>query len=202
MDVGALVVLAACKRGSNAIFSGSRMVKSLIIAVSASLVMFFATMPAWASGALGVMTLNLEPTSGQVGAKVVVSGKNAPQTALQVWIAPESDLKNGFQLTASVQPDKDGSWQAQVDIPREWPKYVVVPGKYLVTVQSPDKSYMQQGEFSVLSAQGESPSSVPLSAKPGVFKSLSKSSLVPVIGLLAVLGAVGWAVNHFGKKTS
>lgn len=173
--------------------------KKVILTVATSLLL--AVTPAWASGSLGVMTLNLDPSSGQVGTPVTVSGKNAPQTSLQVWIAPESDLKNGFQLTASVQPNQDGTWQTRVDIPGEWPKYVVVPGRYLVTVQAPDKSYVEQGEFTVLSAEGTSPSPTAVPAGSGFMQALGRNSLLPIVGLLVILGALGWAVNRFGKQS-
>lgn len=176
------------------------MLKGFFVGGIASLVFVFSIAPVWASGALGVMTLDLSPDSGQVGTRATASGKNAPQVSLSVWIAPESDLKNAFQLTASVRPNSDGGWQTDVDIPKEWPKYVVVPGRYLVTVQSPDRSYVEQGEFSVLSAEGASPGPAVVTAKPGFMQSLGKNSLLPIVGLLVILGALGWAVNHYGKQ--
>ena len=178
------------------------MLKRLFLGIVATLVFVYSALPVRASGTLGVMTLELNPNSGLVGTKITISGKNATQTPLSVWLAPQSDQKNSFQLTGSVLPNQDGTWQVQLDIPREWPKHVVVPGRYLVTVQDQNKSYVNQGEFAVLSTEGASPSPVAPTSKPSLLQSFGRNSIFPILGLILILGALGWAVNYFAKKTS
>lgn len=157
-----------------------------------------------AAGSAGVVTLNLNPSSGQTAIKVVVSGTNAPNAPLSLWIAPESDPTNMFQLMAAIQPAVDGSWDAQVYIPREWPRHTVVPGKYLFTAQNADKSYVAQGEFTVLPAATAKPSPATQGGvAEGVVSWLNaKNPLLPIVLLIAILGGVAILVNKYGKPSA
>lgn len=157
-----------------------------------------------AAGAGGVVTLDLNPVSAQTGMKLLVSGRNAPNGPLSLWIAPESNPSNSFQLMAAIQPKEDGSWDAQVYVPREWPRHAVVPGKYLVTVQNEDLSYQAQGSLTVLPVATATPASA---AKPGIAGGVvswlrDRNPILPIVILIAILGGIALLVNRSGKPSA
>jgi hypothetical protein len=161
----------------------------------------------FAAGAAGVVALDVAPPSGQTSIKVTLSGKNAPNTPLSVSFAPEIDPNNSFQLMAAVQPKDDGSWDAQVYVPRDWPQYQVVPGKYLFTVQNSDRSYIAQGSFTVLPVVSPTPKGTPSATSSGGVRGalsqiIAQNPLYASIGLVLILGIMAVVVNRFGKPTA
>lgn len=171
----------------------------VVLFVAGILGLMVVVSPVLAAGALGVVSLDLSPDSGQTSVKIAVNGKNAPSTPLSVWIAPEANPENAFQLTAVVQPKEDGSWEAQVYIPREWGKYTVVPGRYLITVQSANKSYVSQGVFTVLSAVNATPQ-VQALPRAGFAQLLGNVPLAQTLGLVVLLVVLIFVVSRLGKQ--
>ncbi len=183
-----------------------RIVLGLIIVILLLLVSLNVSVSrAAASGSGGVVTLNLNPDHGQPGQKTVVTGTNAPNAPLSLWISPESNSSNMFQLMAAIQPKSDGTWDAQVYIPSQWPpSFQVIPGKYIITVENSAKSYIAQGEFIVTPAATPNPSPT---TKGGVAEGIvswlnAKNPLLPIVLLIAILGGVAFLVNKYGKPSA
>jgi hypothetical protein len=166
------------------------------------LIALFVPVSIIAAGAGGVVSLDLSPASGFTGDKVIVSGQNAPDQPLTVTIAPQSSPSTSFQLVSYVQPKSDGSWDAQIYIPRQWPGYTVTPGKYLVTVANADGSYTAQGILTVQPSPTAGVSPVPTKASAGgnILTQLGQhNAFIPVVGLILLLGLLVLLVNYLGK---